>query len=112
MTSTVTSTLAAQLPEAVAAFQSGSWKVGLGLAIAFVIGVLRFVKILDFVPDAYDKWVAAGMAAAGAGALGLQANQGPVEIISAAIVVGATAIAGWETTLRPARDKIFGRSRL
>jgi len=97
-----------------AAFSGGAYAAGAGAAVALLVAVLRYVKALDIVklPDAWDKWVALGLAMASSIAGGLWAGHGWWDILSTGVQAGVYAIGGWELLLKPLRNKLVGKSKI
>jgi uncharacterized membrane protein YjjP (DUF1212 family) len=83
-----------------------------GGVLALLVALARFVKILDFIPDQYDKWVVMLLAMMGSTAVGLVGAWDWLTIVITALTAGAAAIGGWELVLKDLRDKIFGRNRV
>lgn len=93
-------------------FQGGGYAIASGLLLALLVACARFFKLLDWIPDAYDKWVAMTIAVLTSVAVGLMSGQDLLTMILAAVNVGAIAIGGWEVILKQLRDRILQRSRV
>jgi phosphoglycerol transferase MdoB-like AlkP superfamily enzyme len=94
------------------AAKGGAWNIVAGGVLALLVALARFVKILDFIPDQYDKWVVMLLAMMGSTAVGLVGAWDWLTIVITALTAGAAAIGGWELVLKDLRDKIFGRNRV
>lgn len=100
------------IPLMAQAFKSHAYTLGAAIALAVLVAVLRFVNLLNWLPDKYDRWVAMAIAMLTSVSLGLQTEQDWITIVVTAISVGAAAVGGWEMALKPVRDAVAGRNRM
>ena len=79
------------------AFRSGDWALGSGLLLTLVVAVARMLGLSKRLNKAWVPWATAGMAIAASVGVGLQTDQDWWKIVSTGLLVGLTAIGGWET---------------
>lgn len=95
----------------VAAFKSGAWKLAIGGLLAVLVGVARFINILKWVPDQYDKWVASAMAFVGSFGVGLMADLAITDVIVSAATIAVAAVGGWELFLKDLRNLVVSKAK-
>lgn len=79
------------------AFRSRAWTlIAAAVLTLFVVG-LRLFKSIQRVPDELVPWVTMAIATGTSMALGLQAGQSWMTVLSTGVLVGVAAIGGWET---------------
>lgn len=93
------------------AYVRGEIRPLIGALLSLVVGLARYGRALEALPDGWDKWVAVLASVLGSIATGVVAGEQVDTILISGLQVGAYAVASWEVLWRPARDRALKRNR-